>query len=71
MRLPGNWVAPGPMGPSLRMCERDLKVAQISDCISACFAHIPGEGYRHPLQRSELRRTIKARSLQEVRALCL
>jgi len=36
------------MGALLRMLERDLKVAQTSDCISACFAHIPGEGYRHP-----------------------
>jgi hypothetical protein len=51
------------MGASLRMLERDLKVAQTPDCISACCAHIPGEGYRQPSNATRSGSRFKVRKL--------
>jgi len=49
------------MGTSLRMLERDLKVAQKTDCISALRTHSRG-GVPTALQRIELPLTFQLMS---------
>jgi hypothetical protein len=57
------------MGALLRMLERDLKVAQKTDCISRAFAHIHGEGYRRPSHRRHSLKSYDAQKLTTHRIL--